>query len=191
MEDASTSATLLLPERPERPVDVDVDVLGLGYGDPPTPIEWALPQSYPEHPSDLGFILRAPGLVVLATAFLIEGYSWLGVLHVRSSSSASVVSGSVCLAVLSLLAPLAAVVLTRGRRITGWALEDLIIGVAVAVTVATITALVVGGSPWRAVAGITDLVLAASVLAAVVLGERARIRSTTHRGRTDRSSAAS
>jgi hypothetical protein len=184
MDDASTSATLLL-ERPERSVAIALLEVDCGAASVPTgPEPLAAP---PDHASGLGFILRAPGLVLLATVFLIEGYSWLGVLRFRPASAASLLYGSVGLALLSLVAPLAAVALTRGRRVTAWALEDVVIGVAVAVTVATITALVVGGPVWRTVAGTTDLVLAATVLGTVVLGERARLRSSA--SRTERSSA--
>ena len=187
MEDASSSATLLLerPERPER--SADVDLLEVGCGPASTPNESALLLPT-EDRSSLGFLIRAPGLVLLATVFLVEGYSWLGVLHLHHSPAASLLSRRLGLALLSVVAPLAAVVLTRGRRVSGWALEELVIGVAVAVTVATITALVVGGPVWRTVAGITDLVLAASVFGAVILGELARLRSSDPR--TDRSSAA-
>ena len=185
MADESTSGTLLL----QRPVEsTAVDLLEVEVRAASAPIESALLPSSTADRSSLGFLFRAPGLVLLATVFLVEGYAWLGVLHLHHLSSATLLSGRIGLALLSGLAPLAAVLLTRGRRATGWALEDLVTGVAVAVTVATITALVVGGPAWRTVAGVTDLVLAASVFGAVILGERARLRSSVPR--TDRSSAA-
>jgi hypothetical protein len=62
---------------------------------------------------------------------------------------------------------------------------DVIILVAVAVTVATGTALVVGGSAWRAVAGTVDLLLAAGALGAVILEERDRRRGAAVRTTTD------
>jgi hypothetical protein len=185
MDDASTSATLLL-ERPERSVDIAPRPFACVAGS--TTSGDPAPPSPTGDPSGLGDMLRAPGLVLLATVFLIEGYSWLGVLQFRRSSAGSLLSGSAGLALFSLLAPLAAVALARGRRAGGRALEDLVLAVAVAVTIATITALVVGGPVWRAVAGTTDLFLAASVIGAVILGERARLRSSD--ARTDRSSAA-
>ena len=184
MADESTSATLLL----QRPVaTAAVDVLEVEGRDACTPIESALLPSPTADRSGLGFLLRAPGLVLLATVFLVEGYAWLGVVHLYHLSSATLLSGRIGLALLSVLAPLAAVVLTRGRRATGWALEDLVIGVAVAVTFATVTALVVGGPAWRTVAGVTDLILAASVFGVVILGERGRVRSSGLNA--DRSSA--
>jgi hypothetical protein len=185
MDEASTSATLLL-ERPER--SADVDELEVGCGPASSPIESALLPSPAGERTSLGFLVRAPGLVLLATVFIVEGYCWLGVLHLHHASGASLLSGRVGLALLSVAAPLAAVVLSRGRRVAGWVLEDLVIGVAVGVTVATITALVVGGPVWRTVAGITDLVLAASVFGAVILGELARQRPSDPR--SDRSSTA-
>jgi len=185
MDHASTSGTLLLA-RPDEPLDVAPLPLDCVTG-PEAPMD-VRTAAVSDHPSGLAFILRAPGLILLATVFLIEGYSWLGVIQFRHSSAASVLSGSAGLALLSLLAPLAAVLLTRGRRTGGWALDDLVIVIAVAVTIATITALVVGGPAWRTVAGTTDLLLAATVIGTVVLGERARLRQSTTR--TDRSSAA-
>ena len=189
MDDASNSATLLL-ERSER--SVDVDVLEDDCGDASTLIESTRLPAPTEDVTGLGHIFRAPGLVLLATVFLVEGYTRLGVLPVGHSSAASLVSGGFSLFLVSVFAPLAAVVLTRGRRVTSWALQELVIGVVVAVMVATIAALVVGGPEWRMVAGISDLVLAASVLGGVLLEERARLLSSdTREARRDRESPSS
>ena len=100
MEFTSTSATLLL-ERPERPADVDV--LEVWCGPASTPVESAvesalLPSPTGDH-SGLGFLLRAPGLVLLATVFVVVGYFWLGVLPV-DHASAALLSGRVGVATL-------------------------------------------------------------------------------------------
>ena len=172
MDHASTSATLVL-DRPGR--SADIDTLDVGSEAAPSPNGSSLLRSHADRFGP-GSILRAPGLVLLATLFLIEGYAWLGVLHLSSASEASLLSGRVALALLSVLAPLAAVMLTRGRPVTGWASQDLVMAVAVAVGVATVTALVVGGPAWRTMAGVADLALAGSIAGAVILGERARLR---------------
>ena len=57
---------------------------------------------------------------------------------------------------------------------------DLAVAVAASVTVATGTALVVGGPLWRDVAGVTDLFLAATALSAVLLGERRHRSAVDH-----------
>jgi hypothetical protein len=138
-----------------------------------------------DRPGGLGFLLRAPGLVLLATAFVIEGYRWLGVIHVGTTSVGSLAFGTPGLALVALSAPVAALVLAPGRRASGSMVPDVIILVAVAVTVATGTALVVGGSAWRAVAGTVDLLLAAGALGAVILEERDRRRGAAVRTTTD------
>jgi len=134
-----------------------------------------------DRPAGLGFLLRAPGLALLAVAFLIEGYRWLGVIHLGTTWMGSLVFGTVGLALMALAAPVAALVLTSGRQASGWVVDDIVSIVAVAVTVATGTTLVVGGSAWRAVAGTVDLALAASALGAVILGERDRRRAAVVR----------
>jgi hypothetical protein len=201
MHDASTRATLVL-ERPDGADDLAgrdadcVDVPAPAGRSLPAPAEWSLPTpaGRSEPPSSdgvrtgLGFIVRAPGLVLLATVFLIQGYTWLGVLHVDRSAAASLFTGRAGVALLSLLAPAAAVALTCGRRASGRAVEDLVVGAAVAVTITTVTALVAGGAVWRTAAGSTDLLLAAAAVGAVILGERARLRATE--ARTGRTSAA-
>jgi hypothetical protein len=125
----------------------------------------------------IGSLLRAPGLVALAATFLIEGYRWLGVIHVGTTQFGSVFFGTVGLGAVALAAPWVALFLTSNRRTGANAIADLVTVVAVAAVVATGTALVVGGPVWRVVAGTTDLVLAATALTAVILGERARRRA--------------
>ena len=128
--------------------------------------------------TDLGSLLRAPGLAVLAALFLVEGYRWLGIVHGGTTGLGSLLFGTAGLAVVAVLAPVMTAYLGRGRRTNAWvSVEDVVIVVAVAVTVTTSTALVVGGSVWRDVAGTTDLLLAATALGTVVLGERDRRRS--------------
>ena len=131
----------------------------------------------PDAADGIGSLLRAPGLAVLASVFLVEGYRWLGVFHFGSTSGGSLLFRFVGLASAALLAPFAALALTSGRRVRApIAIEDLVVASAVLVMVATGTALVVGGPAWRTVAGASDLLLAASALAVVLLGERARHR---------------
>ncbi len=135
-----------------------------GAGMPPVPVV------------GVGSLLRAPGLAVLAVVSLIEGYHLLGVVHVGSTAVGAVVFGTAGVALVALVTPAAAAVLTSGARSSGRTsrLGGLVVGVASAVTVVTGTALVIGGQTWHRMAGATDLVLAAAALAAVVVGERVR-----------------
>jgi hypothetical protein len=137
----------------------------------------------------LGSLVRAPGLAMLAAVFLVEGYRWLGVIHLGASAVSSLVFGTAGLAVAALLVPVAAVVLTATDQARGWFVAgDIVTVVAVAVTVTTCTALVVGGPVWHYVAGSADLVLVATALGTVLHGERARRRvASTRLGRVVRS----
>jgi hypothetical protein len=172
----STSSTLVLERRP------------VGSERTTWPTESVVPgweivdETESEEPAaatgGLGFMLRAPGLVILATAFLIEGYRWLGVLHFGASAAGSWLFGTVGLALVALVAPLAALLLTCGRQGSGRvATEDLVVVMAGAAALATATALIVGGAAWGNVAGAGDLILAATALGAVILSERARRRA--------------
>jgi len=83
---------------------------------------------------------------------------------------------------VALLAPPAAFLLAADRQSAAWVVvEDLVVAVACAVAVVTGTALVVGGPVWGKVAGITDLILSATALGAVILGERAHRRAADTR----------
>jgi len=182
MDSADTSTTLVLDRRV---VDASVrdgsDVVRAGRC---ADLEAGATEAPPvDGGSGLGDLLRAPGLILLAAVFLVEGYAWLGVVHVGPSSAGAVLAGSPGRAAVALLAPLAALVLTPRRRDTGWVLEDVVLVAALGATAATGTALVVGGTAWRDVAGATDLVLAATAFGAVVAAERARRRAASA-GRT-------
>ncbi len=167
----NASGTLLL----ERPLDAPE------FGECPVPVDLS-PELFSDLDLDVtsggsesvGSLLRAPGLALLAAVFLIEGYRWLGVIHVGTTAVGSFLFGTVGLALVALAAPWVALFLTSGRRSGSSVVRDLVAVVALATVVATGTALVVGGAPWRTIAGITDLILAATALGAVVLGERAR-----------------
>lgn len=177
--DLSTSTTLLLdrPSRTGRPSAVATERAVDSEAAAP-PIGMAVQPDAAIGPASqvnsFGSLLRAPGLAVLATVFLVEGYGWLGVLHLKGSGVGSVVFGTVGLAVTAFLAPSAALVLQTGRQPSGRMVEDLVIVVAMAVTVATVAALILADPVGRAVAGSADILLAATALTAVVLGERAR-----------------
>ena len=180
MEVRSTSATLVL-ERPtgahERTVRTTecADAPRMSNG-APSGAGTSSGFGEPDAPDGIAALLRAPGLAVLASVFLVEGYRWLGVFHFGTTSGGSLFR-SVGLASAALLAPFAALALTSGRRVRApIAVEDLVVASAVLVMGTTGTALVVGGPAWRTVAGASDLVLSAAALAVVILGERARHR---------------
>ncbi len=126
-------------------------------------------------PVGLGSLLAGPGLALLAAVSLVEGYRWLGVFHAGSTGGGSVLFGTVGVALVALLTPPAAAVLTP-RREPGQAvrLAGTVVAVAVAVAVTTVAALAFGGHGWRQVAGAVDIVLAAVAFAAVAVGEHSR-----------------
>ena len=173
MESPSTSATIVL-ERPTAPAGGSAQTVDCAVPVADGDQDGLQPE---ERSGGLGFVLRAPGLALLAAVFLIEGYRWLGVIHLGTTTVGSFVFGTVGLASVALAAPVAALVLTSGRHASRWVADDTVTLIAVAVTVATGTVLVVGGPASRAVAGTADLALAASALGAVILGERASQRA--------------
>jgi hypothetical protein len=133
----------------------------------------------PSSPSSLR--AWAPTLAVLSTVYLIEGYRWLGVIDLGGTGIGSLLFGTTGLATVALIALVAALFLRWGKQAGAPIFVlDLAVAVAASVTVATGTALVVGGPLWRDVAGVTDLFLAATALSAVLLGERARRHPVDH-----------
>lgn len=176
MDLRNTAMTLLL-ERPSPSAEEDNSPTG---GAPSTEVltDHMSPGGPDEGTDGLGFVLRAPGLALLAAVFVVEGYQWLGVLHLATTAVGSLVFGSAGLALVAPVAPLAVLLLTSGHQVKGWVVaEDSVLVAAVTVTVATGTSIVVGGTAWHAVAGAADLLFAAAALGAVVLGERARRRA--------------
>jgi len=124
----------------------------------------------------------APAWAVLSTVYLIEGYRWLGVIHLGGTGIGSLLFGTAGLVIVALIAPVAALFLRSGRQAgTPIFIQDLAVAVAASATVATGTALVVGDPLWRDVAGVSYLALAATALSAVLLGEWARRRAVDHR----------
>ena len=144
MEDRSTCAVLVL-ERPTgalehtvRATECDVATRESAVASSETGV--------PDATDEIESVLRAPGLAVLVSLFLVEGYRWLGVFHTGGSAGGTLLFGSIGLALVALLAPLAALVLLSDRRAPGMiVVEDLVIASAVLVAAATGTALVVGG----------------------------------------------
>jgi hypothetical protein len=130
----------------------------------------------------------APTLAVLSTVYLIEGYRWLGVIQLGGTGIGSLLFGTAGLATVALIALVAALFLRWGRQAGAPVfIQDLAVAGAASVTVATGTALVVGGPLWRDVAGVTYLFLAATALSAVLLGERRRRSAVDHQShRTSR-----
>jgi hypothetical protein len=126
-------------------------------------------------PVGVGSSLSGPGLALLATVSLAEGYRWLGVFHAGSTGGGSFVFGTVAVACVALLTPLAAALLTARRdpgrpiRVAG-----AVVAIALAVAVTTVAALALGGHGWRQVAGAADIVLAAVAFTAVAIGEHSR-----------------
>ena len=183
--DLSSTDTLLLLDRPS-PDTPSIHRRGTDGSDGRTGVGRATAAGRPvadldATSGDIRFFLRAPALAVLAAVFLVEGYRWLGIIHVGTAVVGSLVFGTAGLALVALCAPVAAVVLTSGRPAPGWVeMEDIVVVASVAVTVATGAALVVGGAAWHDAAGTADLLMAGSALATVFVGERARRRPLSH-----------
>jgi len=130
-------------------------------------------------PVGFGSLLRAPGLALLAAVSLVEGYRWLGVFHTAATGGGSLVFGTAGVGLVALLTPVVAALLIAHRAPGPTVrLGGIVVAVALAVTLTTGSALVIGGHVWPQAAGATDIVLAAVAFAAIALGEYARNRST-------------
>jgi hypothetical protein len=114
-------------------------------------------------------VVGSPGLALLASFSLLEGYRWFGVIAGGGSRPWAVVFAAASL-------PVAAALTRRpgGRRrsVTG----QLVVLAAAAAAVVTGVALVSPG-PWVTGAlGMADLALGAAALGALAVGERRRLR---------------
>jgi len=115
-------------------------------------------------------VVGSPGLALLASFSILEGYRWFGVIAGGGSRPWAVVFAAASL-------PVAAALTRRpgGRRrsVTG----QLVVLVAAAGAAVTALALVRHGSWVTGAIGITDLALGAAALAALATGERRRHRN--------------
>jgi hypothetical protein len=171
MVDGSSQAYRSRPRAPER--------VGLFVATPPGPAVVRTSRPRPvnaplrHHPCETGHepwrtgvpAFTAPGLVLLASLCILQGYSWLDLIpDSRRHSSALWFAGIVLVSAMFLSRP------ERGRR----RMPAQWLTLVTALAVASVTLLAVYGH-LRAVGdamGVLDLLLAASALAAAVVGSR-------------------
>jgi lysylphosphatidylglycerol synthetase-like protein (DUF2156 family) len=133
-------------------------------------------------PSTPGFdpTLRSPGLALLATVCLLEGYKWIGALPASDSRFSALVfsrPGALVFAVvvtaLALGLTRAAGELRRSRPHAAVALASVVVmSASVVLTAAT-------NAATKDAVGLADLVLATALAGALVAGERRQRRATT------------
>ena len=119
-------------------------------------------------------VLRAPGLALLATVCLLEGYRWIGALPAGDSRLSSVVfsrGGALVFAVSSIGLALGLTRTGRGRQ----ARPQIVVALATLVVMSATVALAVTEIPaTKAALGVADLGLASALAGALVAGERRR-----------------
>jgi hypothetical protein len=156
---------VLLLER--RPVEPDRPAPAVASGSPDRAVAVPARDRATRPPESL---LLAPGLALLAAASVLEAYRWFGI--VADGASRPVAVAFVVLALATALALTRAG--GRGARTT--------VGRTV-VAAAGIVSLATAWVPWdhggwaRATVGVADLLLAATALVALVVGERSRRRN--------------
>ncbi len=116
------------------------------------------------------FLLRSPGLVMVANVSILEGYRWLGFISSSSGSGPTgFTSSRLVTVVLAGLLLTAAVVLTRpgpgSRRTTG---PSAVVAAGVVVAVTSCLVLVGTGTHAGTALGISDLALAVAAISTVV-----------------------
>jgi hypothetical protein len=126
-------------------------------------------------PSAAGFdpTLRSPGLALLATVCLLEGYKWIGALPASDSRLSTLVFSRPGALVFAVLVTALALGLTRSggelrrsRPHAAVALASVVVMSASVVLAATTNA------ATKDVVGLADLVLATALVGALVAGER-------------------
>lgn len=147
----------------------------------PTDQGIAVPQT--DAPAEVGVdrSLRTPGLVVLATIAIFEGYRWLGVIPTGHTGLSAVASSHAVIVSLAVLLALTGYALTHQRK-TGrrWPCRVAVTCAGVAVMAAAATLVAVGGRlPFHAL-GIAYLLLAAAALSAATMSGRARRAGSQH-----------
>ncbi len=136
-------------------------------------------------PSAAGFdpTLRSPGLALLATVCLLEGYKWIGALPASDSRISALVFSRPGALVFAVLVTALALGLTRSggelRRSRPHAAVAL---ATVVVMSASVVLAAVTNAATKDVVGLADLVLATALVAALVAGERRLRRAGSQHG---------
>ncbi len=127
-------------------------------------------------------VLVSPGVALLVTVSILEGYTWIGALPSSDSRLSTLVFGRGGALVFAAMAAVAAVTLTRagadGRRTLS---QRLVLLATAALITSTVLLLVGTGAPARDVVGVSDLALASTLAGSLIAGERTR-RARRHDG---------
>jgi hypothetical protein len=127
--------------------------------------------------------LRSPGLALLATVCLLEGYKWIGALPASDSRLSALVFSRPGALVFAILVTGLALGLTRAggelRRSRPHAAVAL---ASVVVMSASVVLAAATNAATKDVVGLADLVLATALVGALVAGERRLRRATTRHG---------
>ena len=126
---------------------------------------------------------RTPGLVVLATIAIFEGYRWLGIIPAGRTGLSVVVSNRAVIVPLAVFLALTGHALTRQRK----TMRRRPCGAAVTcagvfVMAAAATFVTIGGRLPLHVLGVSYLLLAAAALGAATMGGRPRRVEAPHPG---------
>jgi lysylphosphatidylglycerol synthetase-like protein (DUF2156 family) len=136
-------------------------------------------------PSAAGFdpTLRSPGLALLATVCLLEGYKWIGALPASDSHFSALVFSRPGALVFAVLVTALALGLTRAGGELRRSRPDAAVALAsVVVMSASVVLAAATDAATKEAVGLADLVLAAALVGALVAGERRLRRAGTRHG---------
>jgi hypothetical protein len=123
--------------------------------------------------------LRSPGLALLATVCLLEGYKWIGALPASDSRFSALVFSRPGALVFAVLVTALALGLTRSGGELRRSLPRAAVALASAVVMsASVVLAAATKAVTKDVVGLTDLVLAMALVGALVAGERRQRRIT-------------
>jgi hypothetical protein len=129
----------------------------------------------PGSSSDGDKVLISPGMALVATVAILEGYTWLGAIPSSDSRLSAVVFGRGGALVFAALAAVAVPAFTRadaeGRRPLS---QRLVLLATAALIASSVVLLMSTATPTRYATGISDLVLASALAGMLVAGERKR-----------------
>ena len=120
-------------------------------------------------------VLASPGMALVATIAILQGYTWIGAIPSSGSRLSTLVFGRGGALVFAGLATVAVLALTRsdtdGRRTLS---QRLVLLATAALIASSVVLLVSTGTPARYAIGVSDLALASALAAMLITGERKR-----------------
>jgi hypothetical protein len=119
--------------------------------------------------------LRSPGLALLATVCLLEGYKWIGALPASDSRLSTLVFSRAGALVFAALVTALALALTRtGGTRRRYRSPTVVVLASVAAVSASVALTVATGTASKDAVGLSDLVLAVALAGALIAAERRR-----------------